>query len=51
MMLLFFFIQSDLEKEVESLKQQAKSSNSSLDDSTLIQVCLQCSISLCVCVL
>lgn len=31
---------SDLEKEVESLKQQSKNNNSRSDDSTLIQVCL-----------
>lgn len=31
---------SDLEKEVEGLKQQSKNNNSSSDDSTLIQVCL-----------
>lgn len=35
---LFSF--SDLEKEVGSLKQQSKNSNSSSDDSALIQVCL-----------
>lgn len=34
------FLLSDLEKEVESFKQQAKNSNNSSDDSTLIQVCL-----------
>lgn len=32
------FLFSDLEKEVESLKQQSKNSNSGSDDSSLIQV-------------
>lgn len=35
-----FICFSDLEKEVEALKQQSKSNNSSSDDSSLIQVCV-----------
>lgn len=46
---IMLFLQSDLEKEVESFKQQSKNSKNSSDDSTLIQVCLQGSVSSCVC--
>lgn len=39
---MLLLLLSDLEKEVESLKQQ--SSNSSSDESALIQVCLSASV-------
>lgn len=38
---MFSFLFSDLEREVESVKEQYKNNNNSSEDSTLIQVCLE----------